>query len=83
LATFRAFRSNTASDLLSFGDPCLDQPHEILRPIQFRGENESFAQSIEAQHGSGARIGEPDLLPSFFKSVANSCRHGANSFHPP
>lgn len=63
-ATFHAFRSNTVPDLLSFDDPCLDRPYEILRPISLRGENESFAPSIEAKHGSGARIGELELVPA-------------------
>jgi hypothetical protein len=35
--------------------------------------NESFAQSIEAKHGAGARIGDLDLVVAeLFKSVANS-----------
>src|SRR5215469_2006333 len=67
-----------------FGDPCLDRPYEILRPIPFRGENESFAQSIEAQHGSGARIGELDLVPELLQVDREfGPRHGANSLHPP
>jgi hypothetical protein len=46
---------------------------KILRPIPFPGENESFAQCIQAKHGAGAGIGDLDL-PSWFKSVAN-CGH--------
>ena len=54
------FRSNPAPDLVSFADPRLDRLCEILRPIPFPGENESFPQCIQAKHGAGARIGDLD-----------------------